>query len=102
MRHRSVRGALTRADLTLREHPGQFTMFTPSNNFNSGYPSHEDAGIWLFNVFPRETEQNDTWVRLSPLTPGWVYEGWMVRDIDAPGAIERDYDRYQIDLNYKF
>ena len=24
------------------------------------------------------------------------------RFVDAPGAIEREYDRYQIDLNYRF
>jgi hypothetical protein len=93
----SVRGALTRANLLLREHPGQFTMFTPSNNFSGGYPSHEDAGIWLFNVFPRETEQNDTWVRLSPLAEGWVYEGWMVRDIDTSSAIWLSYGKFVTD-----
>lgn len=93
----SVRGALTRADLPLRERPGQFTMFTPSNNFSGGYPSHEDAGIWLFNVFPRETEQNDTWVRLAPVAAGWVYEGWMVRDIDTPSAIWLSYGKFLTD-----
>ena len=35
----------------------------------------------------------------------WVLNGTYFlnqRFVDAPGATERDYDRYQIDLNYKF
>jgi hypothetical protein len=93
----AVRGTLTRADLPMQEHPGQFTMFTPSNNFSGGYPSHEESGIWLFNVFPRETAQNDTWVRLAPLASGWVYEGWMVRDIETPSAIWLSYGKFVTD-----
>lgn len=90
----SVRGAVTAADLPLRQRPGQFTMFTPSDNREAGYPSHEEAGVWLFNMAPRETEQNDQWVRLTPLRPGWIYEGWMVRDIDSPGAIWLSYGKF--------
>jgi hypothetical protein len=90
----SVEGALTPQGLPLREHPGQFTMFSPSDNHRNGYPSHEDAGIWLFNMAPRETPQNDMWVRLTPLQPGWVYEGWMVRDIDTPGAVWLSYGKF--------
>src|SRR5687768_3907265 len=74
----SVRGAVTAQGLALRDRPGQFTMFSPSNNFRSGYPSNEESGIWLFNMAPRETQQGDMWVRLTQLQAGWVYEGWMV------------------------
>jgi hypothetical protein len=95
----SLQGAVTRGDLPLRERPGQFTMFTPSNNFRDGYPSHEESGVWLFNVFPRETDQNDTWVRLTPLAPGWVYEGWMVRDIDTPAAVWLSYGKFLTDVS---
>jgi hypothetical protein len=89
-----VEGAVTNASLPLREKPGQFTMFTPSDNLVGGYPSHEESGIWLFNMAPRDTEQNDMWVRLTPLTPGWVYEGWMVRDFGQPGAIWLSYGKF--------
>lgn len=92
--HLSVVGALTRGTLPLRERPGQFTMFTPSNNHVGGYPSEEESGIWLFNMAPRDTEQNDMWVRLTPLTSGWVYEGWMVRDIGTASAIWLSYGKF--------
>lgn len=95
----SVRGALTASGLALRERPGQFTMFTPSDNHANGYPSHEEAGVWLFNMAPRETEQNDMWVRLTPLAPGWVYEGWMVRDIGRPGEIWLSYGKFLPDAS---
>ena len=39
-------GAVTQGNLSLRAAPGQFTMFTPSDNDSLGYPSHEDAGVW--------------------------------------------------------
>ncbi|HUQ80805.1 MAG TPA: hypothetical protein VM076_06700 [Gemmatimonadaceae bacterium] len=94
----TVQGAVTAADQPLRERPGQFTMFSPSDNFRNGYPSHEEAGIWLFNMAPRETQQGDMWVRLTQLQPGWVYEGWMVRDIDSPGAVWLSYGKFLPDV----
>ena len=90
----SIRGALTPEGASLHERPGQFTMFSPSDNHRNGYPSHEEAGIWLFNMAPRETPQNDMWVRLTALMPGWIYEGWMVRDIGAPGAVWLSYGKF--------
>jgi hypothetical protein len=93
----SVVGALTQGSLPLRQRPGQFTMFTPSDNAIDGYPSHEESGIWLFNMRPELTEQNDMWVRLTQLDPGWTYEGWMVRDIDTPNAIWLSYGKFTPD-----
>ena len=90
----SIAGALTLNDAPLREKPGQFTMFSPSNNAASGYPSQEESGVWLFNMAPRDTPQNDMWVRLTPLQAGWVYEGWMVRDIDSPNAVWLSYGKF--------
>jgi hypothetical protein len=69
-------------------------MFTPSDNGAHGYPSHEESGVWLFNMQPRETEQGDMWVRLTQLSPGWVYEGWMVRVMDQPGAVWLSYGKF--------
>ena len=85
---------MTQGDLALRANPGTFTMFSPSDNSWAGYPSHEESGIWLFNMRPRETPQNDAWVRLTQLQPGWTYEGWMVRDEGAPGAIWLSYGKF--------
>jgi len=92
-----VAGALTRGALRLHERPGQFTLFTTSNNARLGYPSYEEAGVWLFNIVPNETPQRDTWVRLAQLAPGWTYEGWVVRDIGAPDAVWLSYGKFVTD-----
>lgn len=89
-----VVGALTQGDLALRERPGQFTIFTPSDNAINGYPSHEEAGIWLFNMAPFDTPQGDMWVRLTQLQAGWIYEGWVVRDVGLPGAVWFSYGKF--------
>lgn len=93
----SVVGAITQGRLDLKAHPGQFTMFTPSDNAIYGYPSHEESGVWLFNMRPELTEQDDMWVRLTQLDPAWTYEGWMVRDIDTPNAIWLSYGKFTPD-----
>lgn len=89
-----IPGAVTQGDLPLHRQPGTFTMFSPSDNSWAGYPSHEESGIWLFNVRPRETPQNDAWVRLTQLNAGWTYEGWMVRDFGTPAAIWLSYGKF--------
>jgi len=87
-------GAVTQNDLALNDAPGQFTMFTPSDNAVLGYPSREEAGVWLFNMSPGETVQKDYYVRLTQLQRGWTYEGWMVRDIAQAGAIWLSYGKF--------
>jgi hypothetical protein len=87
-------GAITQGSLPLREAPGQFTMFTPSDNDIHGYPSNEEAGIWLFNMAPAQTAQKDYYVRVTPLERGWTYEGWMVRDISQASAIWLSYGKF--------
>ncbi len=93
----TVVDAVTRGGLPLQPTPGTFTMFSPSDN-ETGYPSHEEAGVWLFNVRPRETPQNDMWVRLAPLRPEWTYEGWMVRDYESPNEIWLSYGKFLPDV----
>ena len=94
-----VENAVTLGNLPLKQVPGQFTMFSPSDNYLHGYPSFEECGVWLFNMAPRQTPQNDQWVRLSPLTDGWIYEGWMVRDYGAPDAIWLSYGKFLPDAS---
>ena len=93
----TVVDAVTRGGLPLQSTPGTFTMFTPSDN-HTGYPSHEEAGVWLFNTRPRETPQNDMWVRLTPLRPEWTYEGWMVRDYGSPNSVWLSYGKFLPDV----
>ena len=93
----SVEGAVTQSTLPLRQQPGQFTMFSPSDNAVNGYPSFEESGVWLFNMAPRDTPQNDGWVRLTQLREGWIYEGWMVRDYGTSSAIWLSYGKFRPD-----
>jgi hypothetical protein len=90
----TVDGAVTQTGVTLRERPGQFTMFSPSDNDVDGYPSHEESGVWLFNMKPSDTDQNDFYVRLAQLQPGWTYEGWMVRDFGSSHEIWLSYGKF--------
>ncbi|CAN5816674.1 hypothetical protein BH11GEM1_BH11GEM1_19270 [soil metagenome] len=87
-------GAVTQGNLSLQAAPGQFTMFTPSDNDSLGYPSHEDAGVWLFNMAPALTAQRDYYVRVTQLQRGWTYEGWLVRDMASAGAIWLSYGKF--------
>lgn len=86
--------AITQAEQPLRAAPGQFTMFSPSDNDSLGYPSHEEAGVWLFNMAPGQTAQKDYYVRVTQLQRGWTYEGWMVRDLGQAGAIWLSYGKF--------
>ncbi|NUR32918.1 MAG: anti-sigma factor [Gemmatimonadaceae bacterium] len=87
-------GAITQSDLPLLAAPGQFTMFSPSDNDSLGYPSHEEAGIWLFNMDPARTAQKDYYVRVTQLQRGWTYEGWMVRDLGQTSEIWLSYGKF--------
>lgn len=93
----TVAGALTSADLVLERQPGQFTVMTVSDNARNGYPSNEQAGLWLLNLQPRETRYNEQWVRLTPLREGWVYEGWIVRDYGSPDEVWLSYGKFTPD-----
>lgn len=90
----SYEGAITQTDLALREAPGQFTMFSPSDNDSLGYPSNEESGVWLFNMAPAQTAQKDYYVRVTQLQRGWTYEGWMVRDLGQASAIWLSYGKF--------
>ncbi len=63
----------------LQPNPGAHSLFTTSNNAELGYPSAEGAGLWLFTLTPSRNAHGTREVRLTPLEPGWTYEGWIVR-----------------------
>ena len=87
-------GAITQNDLPLRDAPGQFTMFSPSDNDSLGYPSNEESGVWLFNMAPGQTAQKDYYDRATQLQRGWTYEGWMVRDLGQASSIWLSYGKF--------
>jgi hypothetical protein len=82
------------SSLPLQENPGAHSLFTTSNN-SEGYPSAENAGLWLFTLIPSENVHGTREVRLTPLTPGWTYEGWIVWQGDPKVWIS--YGKYRPD-----
>lgn len=82
--------------LELEEDPGTHALFTPSDNRELGYPSHEDAGIWLFNLFG-DTIDGSFYLTFTPLSRGWTYEGWVVRDYGSGEEVWLSYGKFQPD-----
>lgn len=68
----------------LQPAPGAHSLFTTSNNSEDGYPSAENAGLWLFTLTPSRNEHGTREVKLTPLRAGWTYEGWVVRTGSDP------------------
>lgn len=79
----------------LEDAPGAHSLFTTSNNVQLGYPSFENAGLWLFTVTPTRNEHGTREVKLTPLRNGWVYEGWIVHQGDP--EIWISYGKYRPD-----
>jgi len=83
----SIKGHVT-SGAALREDIGSHALFTPANNAWRGYPSIEDAGIWVFNLHvigdPMQRQgldlTSDFFLKVTPLMQEWVYEGWIVMD----------------------
>lgn len=82
--------------LELEEAPGTHALFTPSDNLELGYPSNEDAGIWLFNLFG-DTADASFYLDFTPLSRGWTYEGWVVRDHGSGSEVWLSYGKFQPD-----
>lgn len=84
------------AGIPLEPSPGTHVLFTPSDNAELGYPSYEDAGIWVFNIHG-DTLDGSFYIKLTPLTEGWSYEGWMVYDYGTPNAVWASYGKFKAD-----
>jgi hypothetical protein len=61
----------------LQPDPGAHSLFTTSNN-SEGYPSAENAGLWLFTLTPSKNVHGTREVKVTPVRAGWTYEGWIV------------------------
>ncbi|MDH5805435.1 MAG: anti-sigma factor, partial [Gemmatimonadota bacterium] len=51
----------------LEDSPGTHVLFTPSDNGALGYPSYEDAGLWMFNIVG-DTIDGSFYLDYAPLT----------------------------------
>lgn len=87
------------AGLPFVEAPGSHKLFTPSDNAATGYPSNEDAGMWLFQAAPGASGSAAFWLDFMPLRPEWTYEGWVVLDYGSPDEIWFSYGKFEIDID---
>lgn len=90
----TIEGAVTDGR-PLEDAPGAHSLFTTSNNVEMGYPSFENAGLWLFSVAPSRNRHGTREVKLTPLRAGWTYEGWIVKQ-EVP-RIWLTYGKYRPD-----
>lgn len=89
----AVEGAVTDGR-PFQPEPGAHSLFTTSNN-SLGYPSAENAGLWLFTLTPSRNAHGTREVKVTPLEPGWTYEGWVVRQSDP--AVWISYGKFRPD-----
>lgn len=89
------------AGVPLEERPGTHVLFTPSDNLELGFPSNEDSGIWLFNIDPDvgvpDSLNPAFYLTFTPLTRGWAYEGWVVRDHGTADDVWFSYGQFEAD-----
>lgn len=83
--------------LPLNPEPGHHSLFTSSNNVELGYPSYENAGLWMFSVEPQWNAHGTREVKMTPLQPGWVYEGWVVHRKGTPDEVWLPYGKFRPD-----
>jgi len=90
------------AGIPLENDPGTHVLFTPSDNHEVGFNSNEDSGIWLFNIRPDTGNAGDPtnpeyYLTFTPLTRGWIYEGWMVYDWGQASEVWLSYGKFEPD-----
>lgn len=95
-----LRGYLT-PNLDLEAEPGQHVLGTHAHLLGGedappqGPGDPREAGVWLHNDGPTaDTLDGSFYVTLTPLTQGWTYEGWVVRDLGTPGAVWLSYGKF--------
>lgn len=81
----------------LVEEPGAHSLFTSSNNALFGYPSAENAGMWLFNIYPSRNPHGSREVHVAPVDRAWLYEGWIVYRHGTPDAVWISYGKFHPD-----
>jgi Anti-sigma-K factor rskA, C-terminal len=94
--HLTIEGSVTDGR-PLERHPGHHSLFTSSNNVALGYPSAENAGLWLFSISVEVNLHKTREVKLIPLRRGWIYEGWVVRSPGTPDEVWVPYGKYRPD-----
>lgn len=92
-----IEGSVTAGGLPLVRQPGAHSLFTTSNNYKEGYPSEENSGLWFFRIDPQNNVHGTREVHVTPLEPGWIYEGWAVHDWGKPDAVWISFGKFRPD-----
>ncbi|HKJ92832.1 MAG TPA: anti-sigma factor [Longimicrobiales bacterium] len=93
----SIEGSITDGR-PLEPYPGHHSLFTSSNNVAEGYPSEENAGIWMFSIYVNVNKHKSREVKLTPLERAWTYEGWVVFKQGTPDEVWVPYGKFRPDL----
>jgi hypothetical protein len=81
----------------LETDPGAHSLFTTSNNVAEGYPSLEDAGLWLFSLRAVLNKHGTREVKVTPVRATWTYEGWAVFHFGRPDEVWVSYGKFRPD-----
>lgn len=82
-------------NLPLEIAPGAHVLGTFADPATGAGPG---AGLWLHNPGSlADTLDGSYFVDLTPLTAGWLYEGWVVMDYGTPTAVWFSYGKFAPD-----
>ncbi len=87
---------VTLAGIPLEPDPGTHILATLSDNTGLGPFDNEEAGIWLFDPTV-DTLDASYYQNFAPLTTGWTYEGWVVRDYGLSNDVWISYGKFVSD-----
>lgn len=90
-----VAGYLT-PNLPLEENPGSHVLATHWASGPAGLPARDDAGIWLYDP-AGDTADASLYLTFTPLTEGWTYGGWVVRDHGTGDELWVSYGTFRAD-----
>ena len=84
------------AGIRFEEDPGVHVLTTVSTMLDDGSGVPQDAGLWLFDP-AGDTISGSYYLAVTPLTRGWMYEGWVVRDHGTDDALWISYGKFEPD-----
>lgn len=90
-----VTGYLT-PNIPLEPTPGAHVLATHWASGPAGLPARDDAGIWLYDP-AGDTADASLYLTFTPLTEGWTYGGWVVRDHGTLDEVWVSYGTFRPD-----
>jgi hypothetical protein len=90
-----VTGYLT-PNIPFEATPGAHILATHWESGPGDLPPREDAGIWLYDP-AGDTADASLYLTFTPVTEGWTYGGWVVRDHGTPDEVWVSYGTFRPD-----